>query len=554
MIALGALLSLIVPLVIIGLVARFVMHRIGADAPVARTLGAALHVGVVVAAINAVSALIELPVGGDEIFRDTPRIVAMNLAILFVAVPVSYVIWRSLFAETDDFPRRFAVVAGLAVALVTTVFSAVGVAQAVVGVEDLDASSLGNLLAFGGAWLGYEWWMRTREHGAFEVDDLSVTAASAAGLGLALAGLVLFIQTAISNVLGLSTDVIFEQSATDALRTAAVMAVIGAAVLARYWIFDLHDRETRFRNGYGAVVSYLSLTASAASVGVVAFLTLEWLFGLGSDTAASQFEGLPAAVAVGVAFGIAWWHHLGTVTPRRGLARRAYSYATAASGVFAAASGLVTLLAAGLESVTASDTVTTARIGSITIGGLIAIVIGMALWWAQWSRIDATDPAEVSSIPRRVYLVGLLVVSGVAGAVALITAIFGFLQAVFEGDLGLDVIFDGRFVIAIVVVTVPLVWHLAGELREDRLRRPIESSHRRAIVVAGDPGSLGDLDDVAFLRVQHDGGVVGDSMAGEIQSILAQDGPPVLVVVKGDRFEVTELESIPGAGPFGVFS
>lgn len=552
MIVFGILVSLIIPLLVIGLVARFVMRRIETDAPVARTLGAALHVGVVVAAVNAVSGLLELLAGGDEIFRDTARIVAMNLAILVVAVPVSFVIWRSLFADTDGFPRRFAIVAGLAISLVTTVFAAVGVAQAVVGLEDLDASSLGNLLAFGGAWLGYQWWMRSREHGSLEVDDLPATVASAAGLGLSLAALVLVVQTAVSTILGFSADVIYERSATEALRMAAVMAVIGGGVLARYWLFDLQGRETRFRNGYGAVVSYLSLTASAGSVAVISFLTLEWLFGLGTDTAATQFEGLPAAVAALVAFGLSWWHHLGAIAPRRGLARRAYSYATATTGVFTAASGLITLLAVGLESVAASDAVTTSELGSITIGGLIAIAIGAALWWTQWGRIDGSDPAEVASTPRRVYLVGLLIVSGFAGAVALITAIFGLLQAVFEGDLGLDVVFDGRFVIATVVVTAPFVWHLVGELRQDRMRRPVEVPHRRAIVVAGDPGSLEDLGDVAFLRT--DGGAVPDSMAAEIESILAQDGPPVLVVVKGDRFEVTELESLPGSGPFGIFS
>jgi hypothetical protein len=46
---------------------------------------------------------------------------------------------------------------------------------------------------------------------------------------------------------------------------------------------------------------------------------------------------------------------------------------------------------------------------------------------------------------------------------------------------------------------------------------------------------------------------VPDSMTAEIESILAQDGPPVLVVVKGDEFEVTELESLPRSGPFGIF-
>ncbi len=554
MMVFGVLLSLLLPLAVVGFAARFVMHRMGSDAPVARTLGAALHVAVVVAVVNAVSGLLELLFRGDELFRDTPRLVAMNVAVLVVGVPVAFVIWRTLFSVGEDFPRRFAIVGGLSIALVTTVFSSIQVARSIFGLTDLDPSAIGDLLAFGAAWIGYEWWMRRREDRDFEVDDLPATVGSAAGLGLSVAALVLLIETALSSLLDTTGVLVYERPAADALLMVLIMAVVGGATLARYWVLDLHTRETRFRNGYGAIVSYLSLTALAASTGSIVFVTLEWLFGTGPDTAAEQFESLPITAGIAAAAGLTWWHHLGTIHPRRGLGQRAYSYGTAATGALAAASGLAALVVLALESVSTRSGVVASDAGTVVIAGVTALVIGALLWWTQWRRIDPREQAERESMPRRVYLVGLLVVAGIAGGVSLIAAIYGLLQAVLEGRLGIDVVFDGRFVIATVVVTAPLIWHIIGELREDRILRPAGTRHRRAIIVTEYPDSFAGLDDVAVLKAGPNGG--GRSpveLAGQIERLLSEEGPPLLVVVKGDSFDAIELEEIPASGRFGIF-
>ena len=553
MIAIGIILGLLVPLALIGLAARFVMRRVGSDAPVARTVGAVLHIGVVIAAVNAISGLLELLVGGDEIFRDTTRLVARDLAVLVVAVPVAVVVWRALFSGEIDFPRRLAVVGGLAIALVVTVFASVEVARAAFGLTELDASSLGDLLAFGGAWLGYEWWRRQNEPGEFEVDDLPATVASATGLGLTLSAIVLLIETALSRILGTGGDVVFERDPNESLLMVAILAVVGGAVSAVYWWRDLLGRETRFRNGYGAIVSYLSLTAWISAVATLAFVTLEWAFGVGADRIVDQFEPVPISVGVAVAFGLSWWHHLGTIDPRRGLARRAYSYATAATGLIAAASGLVSLLVLAIESITAIEATATSEVGSIVIAALIALLAGATLWWRQWRQIDPTDPEERDSTPRRVYLVGLLVTAGIAGGSSLITAIFGLLQAVLEGTLALETVHDGRFVIAIVLVTAPTVWYLVGELRDDRARRPAATAGRRVILVADGAGRLSDRNEIALLTPHGDGHPLTGDMAGELERLVESEGPPLLVIARPDGLETVELDSVPERGTFGIF-
>ncbi|MDH3250995.1 MAG: hypothetical protein OEQ47_18640, partial [Acidimicrobiia bacterium] len=79
MMPVGGLISLLIPLVLIALVVRFFLRktRAGSEAPIARTIGAIAHVGVVVAAVTAARNLVELVVSTQEIFEDTTRIVSL---------------------------------------------------------------------------------------------------------------------------------------------------------------------------------------------------------------------------------------------------------------------------------------------------------------------------------------------------------------------------------------------------------------------------------------------------------------------------------------------
>jgi hypothetical protein len=543
MIPIGGLISLLLPLALIVFVVRFFLRRTrsGSDAPIARTVGAVAHIGVVIAAVTAVRSLIELVASTGEIFEDTTRVVAFSLATLVVAVPVAVVIWRALFASTQDFARRLAVVGGLSITMLTSLFALVAFGRGFVVGDGFRPGSFATLVSFGAAWAGYEW-LRRAETEPFEVSDLRPTAGSGIGLGLTVSGLVLLIETALTEMLGVGGDVIFERSLGERLGTVAVLLAVGLPALWWFWLRDLSRRETRFRNGYASVVSYGSLTALAGSVGSILFFVLEWVFGLGEDTASVQFEPIPVAVAVGIVGAVSWLHHVDLLAPRRGLATRAYGYGIAATSVGVVAGGLVTLISVALEAVTSDTIVRTDNSSSVALGAVLAVGIGASLWWMTWSQADVDIPGERQSLPRRLYLTGLLIVAGLTGGISLIVALFGFVQAALEGTLGLDVLFDGRFVIGLVLTTAPLIWHLLSEIRADREARPEVVRHRDAIVIAGDRGPLGN--GVHFVTRADGHGVITVEIADEIDTLLAQSGPPVVITVDDDGLRVVEVEAV----------
>jgi hypothetical protein len=544
MIPIGGLISLLIPLALIGLVVRFFLRRsrTGSEAPVARTIGALAHIGVVIAAVTAVRSLVELVLPSDTIFEDTTRIVAFAVATLVVTIPVAIVIWRSLFANEEDFARRFAVVGGLSITMVTSLISIVAFASGFVAGDGFDGGTFSSLIAFGVAWAGYEW-LRRAETGTFEVSDLRTTAGSATGLALSVSGLVLLIETALTELLGVGGEVIFDRSIGEWLGTVAVLLVVGLPALWWFWLRDLSTRETRFRNGYAAIVSYGGLVALASSVGVVVFLVVEWLLSFGEDTAALQFEALPAAVAAGVVGAVAWLHHLQLLEPRRGLATRAYGYGIAATAVGFVVGGLVTLVSVAVESVASDAIVRSDSSRSVALGAFLAVGIGAFLWWRLWGEADVDLAGERESIPRRLYLTGLLIVAGITGGIALVMALFGLVQAALEGTLGLDVLFDGRFVIGLVVTTAPLIWHLLAEIRADREARPEVVRHREAIIIAGDRGPLGNS--VHFVTRADGHGVIDSEIAQRIDALLAESGPPVVITVDDDGLRVVEVTAVP---------
>ena len=207
------------------------------------------------------------------------------------------------------------------------------------------------------------------------------------------------------------------------------------------------------------------------------------------------------------------------------------------------AGGLVTLIAVALEGVASDTIVATEGAGSVTLGAILAVGIGALLWWVTWSRADVTVPGERESLPRRLYLTGLLIVAGLTGGIALVIALFGFVQAVLEGSLGMDVVFDGRFVIGLVLTTAPLVWHLLSEIRGDREARPESVRLREALVIAGERGSLGN--GVHFVTRTDGHGQMTSDVAEEIRTLLAQTGPPLVITVGDDGLTVVEVEAVP---------
>ena len=543
MIVVSILASLIVPLLVLGLIVRFVVSRVGSgDAPVARTIGALAHIGVSVTAINAVADLIAVAVPGSEIFEDTTRLVSFDVATLVVAVPVAFVIWRALFANEHDFARRLSVVGGLSIVMVTALVSVARLLFDVLDGGGLDQGVVGLTFAFGLAWIGYEWLSGT-ERGEFEVSDLRETVGAATGLTMTLSGSGLLVALAVSQFLPEPGDVVFDRPLSESFSVIAVLLVVGVPTLYWFWFRDLSRRETRFRNGYAAVVTYLALSALASSAGVLVYLVLEALLGFGSETAGSQFEPVPGLVASGLIALVAWLHHLDVLQPRRGLARRSYSYAVLGSSLLVAAGGVVTLVGAALESVSSNVIDATDVVGSIVLGGGLALVVGGLIWSLELRNVDLDLLGERESTPRRFYLTGLLVVTGVTGGVALVIALFEFLRSLLEGELGSNVIFDARVQIALVVVAAPLVWYLLAELRADRAMSPKLEALRSAMVIAGSRGTL--RPEIVFVARADGAHPVTEPIARMIEDLLASPGSPLLITVNDHDITAIEVDTLP---------
>lgn len=544
MIIVSILASLLIPLLVLGLIVRFVVARVGsADAPVARTVGALAHIGVSVAAINAVADLITVAIPGSEIFEDTTRLVSFDVATLLVAVPVALVIWRALFTDEHDFARRLAVIGGLSITLATTLVTVARLLFDLIDGDGVSQSVVGLAVAFGLAWIGYEW-LRGTERGVFQVSDLRETVGSATGLVMSLSGVGVLVALAVTQLVPDQGNIIFDRPLSDTLATVGVLLVVGVPTVYWFWFRDLAVRETRFRNGYAAVVAYFSLLAVASSVAGLMFVVLESVLGLGEEAASRQFEPIPGLVASGVIGLVAWLHHLDVLTPRRGLALRSYSYAVLGSSLLAGAGGAVTLVGSALESISARSAITTDNLGSVVLGGSLALVVGGLIWWRELRYVDFDAEGERLSTPRRFYLTGLLVVTGVTGGIALIMTLFEFLRALLEGVFGLDAVFDARLQIAFVVVAAPLVWYLLAELRADRLVRPETVRLRPALVIAGDRGTL--RGEIAFVSRVDGVSPVTPAIAARIEELVTTAGPPLIIAVEGENISAIEVDSLPG--------
>lgn len=531
-------------LVMFGLGVRAVVRRVrGADAPVAKTLGALVHIGAVLAAVNAVSDLIELALPSQDLFEDTTRLVALDIATLVVAVPAGYGLWRALFSADRDFGRRLAIVGGLAISMATTMFAAVSVGRALTPGFELEPASVGNLLAFGAAWVVYEWLTRS-EPGGYQVSDLRETTGSALGLIFTVSGIVILITTALEAVFPDAGRVILEEGPADPLITAAVLLILGVPAFYIFWLQDLWGRETRFRNGYSAVVSYISLVALASVGGGILFIVVEWLLGFGNETAAQQFDELPVLLAGVIVSPMVWWHHLDVIDPRRGLARRSYSYGIGVTGILAGASAVVVLISEAIAAVASDAIIRTDRTSSLILGSVITALLGFGLWWRESQAADQGTPGELESTPRRVYLVGVLTIAGISGAIALIAVIFGLLQAMLEGEFDRSVWFDNRVALAVVLVTVPILWMFIDQIRSDRELRPAVVMHRQALVISGDFERLESNSSVRTLTRTDGLAPITPEVASEIEAVLAEPGLPIVILVSPDGLTVTEVEEL----------
>lgn len=513
-----------------------------------------LLAAVMVMAAIGVAGLITAAIPTDLLVGDGGRDLARSLALVVVAGPTALLLWtaqlrrlRGSANERSSIGWALYLPVMVTVALITVVVSAIETSIWLAGTGDPAPEAVGRTVAWGALW----WWHR-RVSAAAELSPRRGPCATVAWestvglvtLALGLGGtLAILLDRAYQSLFG--TTLVAEEP-TGWLAA----AVVGLAVWTIAWLFDANRRSpTPGLQTHILITGVLGgLVTSVAAAGTLLFLVAEWLLGtpetLDPVQQFAETPGLVSAVVIGAAL---WGYHRSVGRPAAGAA---YRYLAAGIGLGAAATGLALVVAAaigGLVPPLAGSQTST----DVLLGGLTALVVGVPVWWGHWQmsvRAAAAFPeAEARSTARRIYLIAVLGIAGVAGLVTAVILAFRILEAALGGRSLSESIEVVAGATGTLTAAGLLAWYHLGVWRSDRRLAP-DLPERVVMVVAGPAG----VALAARLRSDLDAKVevIGRAQMGEetwdldkaMAAVANADSTRVMVVASSDGFEVIPLE------------
>jgi hypothetical protein len=377
--------------------------------------------------------------------------VAEPLAITLVSVPVAVLLarwaWRTI---ADPAERGLALSAYLSLtlstALIVAMITGFRVGTWLLTDDGLSEFALAALLVWSAVWAIH--WLAWKRYES-EIGNAHVFFGAAAGLvTAAVAGAILLTGT-LQWLLDTGTAVDLTSFEADDFARSIIGLTVGGIVLVWYWFANgLQAQRDPIWHGYVVLVGVLGgLITAVTGAGVAGFGVLQWWWGEPDAVSAvrhfNDFVPAVAALAVG---SLAWIYHrlvvLGGIPEERTEVHRVYDYVVAAVGLVTAAVGSVLLLVGLQEALFPPED--DGRFESsinIILGAGTALAVGGPLWFQAWRRARRYARGgleqEVSSPTRRVYLFGVLGVSGIVGFGSLVTLLVAVFNALFEENGGL---------------------------------------------------------------------------------------------------------------------
>ena len=380
--------------------------------------------------------------------------------------------------------------------------SAYGVLAWATRLDLYSAGALAGLLVWAALW-GTHWWLDSRVTPAGHTQvhhllgSLAALAVSATGLGVLVAGTI-EVVTGIGRTTGLV------ENDKPLLRGAALL-VVGVPVWLLYWW------RTASRSPHNPIwLAYVLLAGVAgglvtAVVGasVAVYDVLVWLLGQPwSEQASVHFRGLPAAVGAGVTGLLVWWYHhtvlRATGERERTEVVRVYEYLMAGTGLVAAAVGFTMVVVALVEALTTSGAILGTAAVNTLLAALTVMAVGGPVWAVFWHRIQlaarAAPAAEHTSPTRRIYLLLLFGVAGIAAVVALLVGVYVLAEDALAGTVGAATLRSLRVPIGILVSTGVISGYHAMVYRADRAAISAagvaETHGPRYVLLVGPPDPL----------------------------------------------------------------
>lgn len=496
----GGLLLFVLVAIGVGLaVRRMASHGVGTgggSSAVRRFFQYLVLYGLLVVVAIGLSGLLARLVSGAEIARFDQAQLARSLTFVLIGGPLyaGVALWvrRQLLedpAEVRSSGWVFYVTVASITALVTAMVALHSVLSWIVDREEYDGRAVASLLVWGLVWGAH--WLADRRITPARRSQLHQLAGSLIGLGVSVSGLVGLLGAALDALFGTGGDVLLPGD--PGLLGSAVTVVVGAPVWLVYWLTTSARGERRplwlayvFLFGVGG-----GLVGALSAAGTVLFELLVWILGDPStDDPSRHFSDVPSLVAAAVVGLLVWWYHrsvLAETAGARSEVRRFYEYLMSGIGLLAGSIGLATLLVAFLEAISGTgDLLVEASAVNTLLGAVTALVIGGPVWWIFWRRIQGADPVEEQASPtRRVYLFILFGIGGVAAVVALIVAVFIFVEDVLEGTLGAETVRSTRFAVGILAATGAVAAYHWAIYRADRQHTPGRPVGPRYVLLIG---------------------------------------------------------------------
>ncbi len=486
----------------------------------------ALSVGV---AAFALAELGQAAFPGDSFVGDTSQQVATSLAGLVVATPIAVFLWRRETTRRLTHPRNagWTVYLSLIEAVFMTALVVAGYSILNWLLSDGRRPDWTDVLVFGGVVAFHEIAAR-RTPPQSDGSDLPRVVGSAIGLittAIGLGGILYWLlQTLYSTWVATA-------GGPEAGTWLAVF-LVGVPVWLFRWWRPWPDEPGAPRHAWTFLVAVAGLsTAIGASMGMV-ILTLTYLF-TDTSTPGEHFEPVPAALSVGIVGGLAWAHHRRRLGTDRTDPVRAYEYSMAAIGLGSAIGGATALMTMAFGP---SDLVRPEGDAVIAVASILVFALGTWLWF--WTKaIKAPRELEAATMPRRFYLVGFAVVTGLVSAGALI----GTLVVLFQRLLGSGGDDTLTIQASLFVFAALATWHL---LRVNAQDRDLIASDEvvtpfKVTIVCSHPGMIASrFPNEARLVVIYrddDDGIIDEAMATEIVEAVGHASSLVWVDQEGYR-------------------
>ncbi|HVR77751.1 MAG TPA: DUF5671 domain-containing protein [Acidimicrobiia bacterium] len=410
--------------------------------------------------------------------------IATALAGLVVAAPVALFLWRRQARRRKAHPDNpgWPIYLGVIELVFLTTFFISAAQFADAFTSTAITAEWPNLVVYGGI-VAFHWWAERRELPNGQVGEVPRLVGSGVSVVALTVGAIGTLSWLFSEAyLGLGGSI----TVSDPAIPLALILVAGP-IWALRWLPAWNAEANVLRDLYVSSVTALSLIVTVAAAVSTTAVLLTYLAGP-AQSASSHFAGYPTSLAFLAAGGALWRHHRRRLGPGRTGALRGYQYAMAAAGLGALIGSAVALINAVFEPRLAGRS---SGESLITLGTL-ALASGWVWNWF-WRRAQtAPRDEEIRALQRRVYLIGMTVITGLTAAGALIAVLVVVFRAVL-GDVD-GVTSSLRLPLSLTSVSGAAAWHLLTQIRADNDgRERMELKPFTVTVICSHPGSLATL-------------------------------------------------------------